>query len=62
MLAVKILSPDIVEKIRYSINGVVLSHVTDTAEGGIIIRNSGENQLIIKENKVISIMLLLQRK
>ena len=62
VLAVKISGPEIVDKIRYSISGVVLGHVTDIgtclrsiAQGDIIIRNSGETQLIIRGNKVISI-------
>ena len=38
VLAVKISGADTVDKIRYSLSGVVLGHVTDIALGDMIIR------------------------
>ena len=54
VLAVKILGIDSVDKIRYSMNGVILSHVTDTVVNDIILRNTGEKQIVIRGNNVIS--------
>ena len=55
VLAVKILGADTVDKLRYSINGVVLSHVIDIAAGNVVLRNTGEKQLVIRDSKVVSI-------
>ena len=54
VLAVKILGPNTIDKIRYSINGVIISHVTDIAVNDVILRNSSERQLVIRDNKVVS--------
>ena len=56
VLAVKILAGNQVDKLKYSLNGVVLNHITDTADdqGNTIIRHSGQTELTIRDNKVIS--------
>ena len=54
VLAVKILAPDSVYKIKYSIRGVVLSYATDRAVNEVILRDIGEKQLVIRGKNVIS--------
>ena len=56
VLAVKILSNDYIEKNRYSLNGVVINHITDRATNNVIVRNYGDKQIIIENNKIISTM------
>lgn len=55
VLAVNILGPDTIKKIRYSLNGVVLTSVSDIAIDDVIIRNSGEKQLVIRDGNVVSL-------
>ena len=56
VLAVKVLGGNQVDKLKYSLNGVVLNHITDTADvqGDTIIRHSGQTKLTIRDGKVIS--------
>ena len=54
VLAIKILGPDSIYKIKYSISGAILSQVTDTAVNDILLRNIGEKQLVIRGKNVIS--------
>ena len=53
VLAVKVLGHDYLEKIRYSLNGVMLSHVTDKIVNDIIITKSGKNLIFIRDNKFL---------
>lgn len=41
VLAIKKLSANSIDKIRYSLSGVVISHVTDNAVDNLILRSSG---------------------
>lgn len=56
ILAVKILEQTSIEKIRYSLDGVIINHVTDTLVNNLVIRKSGEKQVVIKGDKVVSII------
>lgn len=43
------------DKIRYSLDGVMLSHITDrSVNNDIILRESGNKQLVISNNKILS--------
>jgi len=55
VLAVKIVSAVLIEKIRYSLDGVMLNHVTDTLRGDYVERTSGDKVILLLNNKVISI-------
>ena len=55
VLAVKVLEENIfVKKIRYSLNGVIINRVIDNVVNNIIHRNSGDKQIVISGDKVIS--------
>lgn len=53
VLALKIIINSLIEKILYSMAGVFISHVTDRIENNLVIRNSGETDTIIDNNKVV---------
>ena len=55
VLAVKILDTNTIDKIRYSLNGTLLSSVSDRAVDDVIIRNSGETQLVIRDGNIVSL-------
>lgn len=55
VLAVKILKPGFIEKIRFSLDGVIINRLTDSVINNYVIRKSGEREIILKNNKVISI-------
>lgn len=54
VLAVKYKDDSFVEKIRYSINGVIINHVVDSKDNNMVIRKSGEKEIIFENNKPIS--------
>lgn len=55
VLAVKWLDEFNIDKIRYSLNGVVMNHVTNTLlDNGIVSRKSGNLEIFIKNNNVIN--------
>lgn len=53
VLAVKILGANTINKIRYSLKGVVLSSVSDIAIDDIVLRKSGEKELIIRDGNIV---------
>lgn len=55
VLAIRVIGKDCIEKIRYSLNGVIISRVTDNVINNHIHRVSGEKRLILDGNKVTSI-------
>lgn len=55
ILAIKILEHTSIEKLRYSLDGVIISHVTDTLHNNLVIRKSGEKQVVIDGDKVAHI-------
>lgn len=54
VLAVKIVKHNSIEKIRYSLDGVVLNHVIDNINNDLVIRSIGEKEITLKDNNVIS--------
>lgn len=54
ILAVKVLNANSIEKIRYSLNGVIINHIIDNVVGKFIERNSGEKQVTIDGDKIVS--------
>ena len=54
VLAIKTLTTDSVDKIKYSLDGVILNHVTNLVVNNLILRNSGNKQVIISDNKIVS--------
>jgi hypothetical protein len=44
-----------IEKIRYSLSGVVINHVIDNIENDLVVRNIGEKQIVFKNNSVFLI-------
>ena len=54
VLAVKIVKYYSIEKIRYSLDGVILNHVTDNINNDLVIRSIGEKEITLKDNNVIS--------
>lgn len=54
VLAIKKLSDNSFDKIRYSLSGVVLSHVTDNAVDNLILRSSGERLITINNGKIVN--------
>lgn len=57
VLAVKVVSDVFLEKIRYSLDGVILNRVTDflRKDSGYVERTSGDKIILLKNNEVISI-------
>lgn len=55
VFAVKILDNISLEKIRYSLQGVVMSHVTHSISNDIVLRKSGEREVAIDGNKIVSL-------
>ena len=55
VLAIKILGKDSIEKIRYSLSGVIINRITDNVTNNLIHRVSGNQEVIIDGDKVISI-------
>ena len=55
MLAIKILETNFINKIRYSLHGVIISQVTDRVVNNLVLRSSGDKQIVIDGNKVVSI-------
>lgn len=55
VLAIKKLSPNSIDKIRYSLNGVIISSVSDIAVNDIILRKSGEKQVVIRDGNIVSL-------
>lgn len=55
VLTIKILGDSSIEKIRYSTQGVVISHVTDNAVNNLVVRNSDEKQVVLEGDKIVSI-------
>lgn len=54
MLVVKVLDQNIIDKNRYSLNGVIISRTTDKIVNNLIIRNIGGKEITIDGNKIIS--------
>ena len=54
VLAIKKLSANSIDKIRYFISGVVISHVTDNAVDNLILRSSGERLITIDNGKIVN--------
>lgn len=55
VLAVKILGANSISKIKYSLNGVVFSSVSDVAVDDIVLRSSGEKQHVIRNGNIVSL-------
>lgn len=62
ILAVKRVKDNSIEKIRYSLDGVVLNHLIDTINNDSVIRKIGEKEIILKDNNPISSKLNLKLK
>ena len=54
VLAIKKLSVNLIDKIRYSLSGVVISHVTDNAVDNLILRSWGERLITIDNGKIVN--------
>lgn len=54
VLAVKI-HESYIDKIRYYLDGVIISHVIDNIENNLIIRQIGEKRLVLHNNEVVSV-------
>lgn len=54
ILAIKVLNTNSIEKISYSLNGVIINHIIDNVAGNIIEINSGEKQVTIDGYKIVS--------
>lgn len=54
VLAIKKLKSNSIDKIRYSLSGVVISHVTDNAVNNLILRSSGERLITIDNGKIVN--------
>lgn len=53
VLAIKYLDKFTIEKIRYSVDGVVINHVLDSlSEDNLVTRKYGNNEIFIKDNKI----------
>ena len=54
ILAINKLSDKFIDKIRYSLNGVLMSHVSDSINDNVIIRTSGETRITLNKynNKI----------
>ena len=53
ILAVNTLDSNSIEKIRYFLSGNIINHVTDSLNNDLVIRKSGEKQIIFNSNKEI---------
>ena len=53
MLAIKKLNANSIDKIRYSLSGVVTNHIIGNAVDKFIIRSSGERHITIDRDKVV---------
>lgn len=62
VLAIKTLQDGSIDKIRYSTLGVIISHVTDIVENNLIIRKSGEKEIVIRGDKIVSTKLNIKTK
>lgn len=51
-----------VEKIKFFLNGVIISRVTDNISNNLIVRKSGEREIIIDGNRVVSVMQNIKLK
>ena len=54
ILAIKFLSPSSIEKIRYSLDGIVISHVIDRVVNNFLIRSIDGKEIVFKNNNLIS--------
>ena len=53
VLAIKYINKSTIEKIRYSVDGVVINHVIDSlSEDNLVTRKYGNNEILIKDNKI----------
>ena len=50
VLAINKINDKFIDKIRYTLNGVLISHVNDSINNNVIIRTSGETRLTINKN------------
>lgn len=62
ILAVKKLGDASIEKIRYSLDGVIISRITDRIVNNYVIRNTGGKVTVFKDNKVLSINQTIKLK
>ena len=76
VLAVKVLGLDSVDKIRYytkwvacdffmkshGMQSIILKHVLDIANSGVILITWGEKQLVIRDNDVVSVSYNIKQK
>lgn len=62
ILAVKKLDGTSIEKIRYSLDGVIISHITDRIVNNYVIRDTGGKVTVFKGNKVLSINQTIKLK
>lgn len=53
--AVKIIESNVLEKIKFSINGVVISKVQDSVQGDFVIRKIGNKIITLKDNNIVKI-------
>ena len=53
ILAIKDTGNNIIEKLKYSLSGVVISHVIDNISNNLILIKSGEKEVYLKDNSVI---------
>ncbi len=54
ILAVKCLDQNSIEKLRYTLDGVLINHVIDKIKNNKLIRNTNEKEIIIESNKIVS--------
>lgn len=55
LLAIKDLGDNTIDKIRYSLSGVIISRVTDKLINGLIIKSQDSKTTVIKDKKVLYI-------
>lgn len=55
VLAVKFIGEYSIEKIRYSLDGVVINHVIDEIVDKQIVRKSNEKEIVLEGNKVVTV-------
>lgn len=52
VLAIKYIEYNSIEKIRYSLSGVVINRVIDKIENNLVIRKAGEKEIVLDNNKI----------
>jgi len=55
VLAVKIIDNFSIEKIRYSLGGVLVNHVLDVIDNDVIVRKSDLKEITLRSDKIVSL-------